>query len=793
MLLNNKLSSQNSILLVALGYLLLLLLLVLSTAFFFSLERNIQQTTEQLQTTRQQQSNLGEMIHGARSRSILLLRMISTNDVFEMDDIQREMDSVALKIITARHALVKNSTGKRNLELLEQLLKVTTRNRKNQDLIYSMMMQEKQDVARKFLVDVTLPVQNDALEILKKFQEKLNLEATRNEQRMHHFLNYNKRLWISISIIFAFSLLIISIFTLKRLRQQDQVQIHFQQQLEDKVEQRTMELRLDSSVLHNIHEAVAVASCAGELIKTNPQFDKLLLEANIQADNAWTILNKILPHLSIDEAQCILIENGFSRYEAELKIAEDQHYYFVDVFCVNDERLEQRYISLLLTDVTELKTTQQHLQKMANFDTVTQLPNRHFFQTHLQQAIDNQAIRKFTLFYIDLDNFKWINDTLGHASGDDFLREIAKLLEHSFIDDDHILVSRLGGDEFAILVENCSDNSLVHIADQILKRCKEINDIHHYSKSVSCSIGVASYPKDGKNQEDLMRRADFAMYKAKEQGKNQYCFFSDEMDQRIHYLYEMEKNLQSAIEEKQLFMHFQPQFNLKSGQLTGAEALVRWQHQGQFISPAEFIPLAEKFALIQAVGSFVMRTSLEQLAQWQARGEQLPKMAINVSSAQISLQNFTQEIESILAETQILPTQLDIEITETVLMENLKQQRGALQTLQIKGVEISIDDFGTGYSSLAYIKHLSVDRIKIDQSFIHDLGQNEESDSIVLAIITMGHSLGLKVLAEGIETAEQLKLLREMGCDEGQGYLLGRPVAATAFSFNTLNIETLAQ
>jgi diguanylate cyclase (GGDEF)-like protein len=460
-----------------------------------------------------------------------------------MDEIQRKMDTEAFKITMARQALEKTLTGKNYLALLDQLFAIATRNQVNQDLVYDIMLQDKPAVAREFLMNVIIPVQDNALAKLKTFQEKLHLKATQNQQRMHYYLKQNKILWTTISIIFAFSLLIISVFTLKRLRQQDQIQVKFQQQLEDKVEHRSMELHLDSSVLHNIHEAVAVANCAGEFIKTNPQFDKFLIEANIQADNAWAILNEIIPHLSIDETQCILLDQGFSRYEAEINIQNRQHHYFVDVFCVDDEHLNQRYISLLLTDVTELKNTQQHLQKMANFDTVTQLPNRHFFQTHLQQAIDNQAVRKFTLFYIDLDNFKWINDTLGHASGDNFLREIAKLLEQTFINDDQILVSRLGGDEFAILVENGSDDSLGHIADQILKSCKEINDINHYSKTVGCSIGVASYPKDGKSQEDLMRHADFAMYKAKEQGKNQYCFFSDEMDQRIHYLYDMEQNL----------------------------------------------------------------------------------------------------------------------------------------------------------------------------------------------------------------------------------------------------------
>jgi diguanylate cyclase (GGDEF)-like protein len=446
-----------------------------------------------------------------------------------------------------------------------------------------------------------------------------------------------------------------------------------------------------------------------------------------------------------------------------------------------------------LTDVTELKTTQLHLEQLANFDPVTQIPNRHYFQTHLNQCIENQAIRQFNLFYIDLDNFKWINDTLGHVAGDRFLHQIAKLFEQTFIEDARVLVSRLGGDEFAILVENCDENCLVHMADQILKCCVQANQLNHYSKPIGCSVGVASYPKDGLTPEALMRHADFAMYKAKEQGKNQYCFFSEEMNQRIHYLYNMEHKLQLAIENKQFRMHFQPQYDLQNGELTGAEALIRWQHQGQDISPAEFIPLAEKFGLIASIGDFVMRASIQQLAQWKAAGLDLPKIAINVSSAQFRLKDFAHDIESIIEASDIAFNQIDIEITETVLMENLKQQQSALSLLQDKGLEISIDDFGTGYSSLAYIKHLSVDRIKIDRSFVRDLGQNEESDSIVLAIITMGQSLGLKVLAEGIETPHQLHILREMGCDEGQGFLLGYPQSPTDFEFLALNMPLLSK
>jgi len=254
----------------------------------------------------------------------------------------------------------------------------------------------------------------------------------------------------------------------------------------------------------------------------------------------------------------------------------------------------------------------------------------------------------------------------------------------------------------------------------------------------------------------------------------------------------MERDLKLALENQALFLHYQPQYNLQTGTLTGAEALIRWQNNKQMISPAEFIPLAERFGLIHAIGDFVMEAAIHQLSQWQTPTQTLPRMAINISSAQLNISNFASTVSEQLQQSNILPQQLDFEITETVLMENVTYQKNVLETLQKQGIEISIDDFGTGYSSLAYIKHLSVDRIKIDQSFIQDLGLNQESDSIVSAIITMGHNLGLKVLAEGIETPQQLAILRQLGCDEGQGYYLGRPKPHQNFVFLSLNIEQLA-
>ncbi len=793
MFFKNKLSDQNSVRIVAFGYALLLILIILSSFLFLFLERSIQQTSEQLKINREQQTEVTTMVRGARDRSVLLLRMVASSDVFLMDDIQREMDRVALSVVNARLNLINTiQEQSSSQDWLDKLYTITTQNRMNQDRIYDMMLAGNVEQARQFLVDVTLPVQEEALEILTFFQARFQEKAHQTEIKLHSFLHLNKLLWISIAAVFMISLIIISLFTMKRLRQFGYAQRAFRQQLEKEVDKRTQEIDLDSNVLHNIHEAIAIASCEGNLIKTNQRFNDFIQSAGINSNNAWDIVGKVLPHLTTESVQAILKKEGFSRSEGVVMVNHQKQHYFVDVFCVEGQKSDKRYISLLLTDVTELKTTQQHLEYLANYDPITKIPNRHYFQTYLQESIDDPTVHQLNLFYIDLDNFKWINDTLGHIVGDQLLRQAAKQFEQAFEDQENVFVSRLGGDEFAVIVKGCDDSCLTQIADSILDCCTKIDRLNKYSKSVSCSIGVASYPKDGETPEELMRHADFAMYKAKEQGKSQYCFFSEEMKQRLHYLYDMEHNLKTALSHQQLSMHFQPQFNLRTGQLTGAEALIRWQHEGTSISPALFIPLAEKFGLIESIGQFVIQSSIQQLIDWQTQGFNLPKMAINISAVQFRLKNFSHDLESIIESSEINFNQIDIEITETVLMENLNQQRTALNLLQNKGLEVSIDDFGTGYSSLAYIKHLSVDRIKIDRSFIQDLGQSEESDSIVFAIITMGHSLGLKVLAEGIETPQQLSILCEMGCDEGQGYLLGYPSKPEEFSFEPINVNRLS-
>jgi diguanylate cyclase (GGDEF)-like protein len=595
-----------------------------------------------------------------------------------------------------------------------------------------------------------------------------------------------KKYWGIGLISFLLLLLVTARLTYIRLRKAQTIQQEFQQKLSEQVTQRTQELELDSGILHNINEAIVIANSEGNIIKTNQPFEKLIDTKSTRAQlSIWHILAQTFYGFNSDKTVNLMLKQNQIRQEVLLKSDEEQHY-LIDIFTMKNANSESSHTGFLLTNISHFKSAQNELEALANYDNVTGLANRHLFQTTLQSWIKEQ--QDFAVLFIDLDNFKWINDTQGHAEGDRVLEQVAQLLTRLIPDQTHNLVARLGGDEFALLCRGLGELQIASLANQIIGGVKDLYQIINPSKTLGCSIGIAHYPKDGQNREDIMTHADYAMYKAKEQGKNRYCLFSDEMNEQIHYLYDSEIRLHRALEKQEFFLVYQLQYRLDTLAVSGAEALIRWQAEDRLVSPAEFIPLAEKFGLIQSVGRFVLNAALAQIVTWNKQTSPLPRVSINVSTAQLNGDGFVAEVEQQLEHYQIDPHQLELEITESLLMDHLSEDNKALHTLQHKGLEIAIDDFGTGYSSLAYIKHLNVDRIKIDQSFVRDLEYNAESFSIVKTIINMGHSLGLKVIAEGIETREQLNILRELGCDEGQGYLLAKPQKPEELSFGTLKL-----
>lgn len=780
-------STKNTTFYVALGYALIFLVAISSSVIAYTLEKRIQQSTIQLNNHHIQKSLVENLYQAARDRSVILLKMVTTEDLFDLDALQTAFFDQEQAIRNAFATYQRLDTSMQEQQLLQQLAEITTLNRELQNQVVELVMSQQNHLALDTLVDITLPVQEQAIAMFQQLYATKNQLVQQAQQAVNNDIRAIKRLWVFTLVSLFIVLSLVSFISLKKLRRAQSIQSNFKNTLEDEVRQRTKEIVLDSAILQNIHESIAITTEKGEIVKTNLKFSTLLAEHDLEETfYIWSLLNQLFVNVDDEKLFAEVVQQGYARQEGALRHEEDRHF-LIDVYQIEDIRLDSVYLSFLFTDITHLKQTQNELETLANYDLITQLPNRHLFQHTLKSWIKDDKINSFALFFLDLDNFKWVNDTQGHAAGDQALQQVAHLLQTHTANKGSTMVARLGGDEFAIICQQIDELELAKFANDLIDGIKQQYQPVNPSQTLGCSIGIAIYPKDGLTQEDLMRHADFAMYKAKEQGKNGYCLFSSKMNEHIHYLYESEINLHQALKNNEFFLVYQPQYRLDTLELVGAEALLRWQMADRLVPPDEFIPLAEKFGLIQALGGFVLDSALNQVLQWQQQNKHLQRIAINVSSAQLNGQGFPQLVKYKLEQYKLLPEQLDLEITESLLMDHRNEDNNELYELQQRGLEISLDDFGTGYSSLAYIKHLNVDRIKIDRSFIRDLDYNAESYSIVAAIITMGKSLGLKVLAEGIETEHQLSLLRELGCDEGQGYLFSRPVTADAFPFDKLN------
>jgi diguanylate cyclase (GGDEF)-like protein/PAS domain S-box-containing protein len=433
-----------------------------------------------------------------------------------------------------------------------------------------------------------------------------------------------------------------------------------------------------------------------------------------------------------------------------------------------------------IEDITERRALEDQLHHQAHFDSLTGLPNRVVFFDRLGQAMSHarRDSHHVALLFIDIDNFKIVNDTMGHAVGDKLLIQTGRRLQQSVRSED--TVARLGGDEFAIILPRVHEPEHASlIAQKALTALAQPLTIEGQQVSIAGSIGVAISSADGMDPQTLVKNADRAMFRAKDAGKNGYAFYTAAMNQRAAEQRELERLLARALEGKQFSLHFQAKASIRSGELTGCEALLRWSGPAQSgTGPAQFVPVLERSGLIIPVGEWVLRTACRQLADWKREGLTPLPIAINVSAKQFNQRNLVEVVEDALRDNEIDSSLLEIELTESTAMQNAEDTIKCLHRLKELGVKIAIDDFGTGHSSLSYLTRLPVDVLKIDRSFVTGLPDNRNDASIAKAIITMAHSLFLKVIAEGVEDERQLEFLSDNECDEVQGYLLSRPVAA---------------
>jgi len=436
-----------------------------------------------------------------------------------------------------------------------------------------------------------------------------------------------------------------------------------------------------------------------------------------------------------------------------------------------------------LRHAIERKRAELRLSRLAHFDTLTGLANRNLFQNRLARAIARAARKDGTvaLMFIDLDRFKAVNDTLGHGAGDALLVHVAERLRSCVREADTI--ARLGGDEFTVIVEHLgSVDAVAVVAQKILNAMTRPFRLEGREVYVTPSIGITLYPHDDRRIDELLKNADSAMYKAKEQGRNNYQFYRADMHRRSLERFDLENKLRMAVERREFVLHYQPKVDVGSGRIVGVEALVRWQHGAGLVSPAKFIPIAEETGLIVPVGEWVLREAAAQLRRWLDAGHPPLTMAVNLSPRQFRQLNLSTIVAEVVDGARLDPAWLELEITETLLMEDTQTSSATLAALKQRGVKISVDDFGTGYSSLNYLKRFPIDTLKIDQSFVRDITSDADDAAIASAIIALAHSLRLEVVAEGVETEGQLAFLREHGCDLAQGYLFSRPLPAAGLS-----------
>ena len=465
---------------------------------------------------------------------------------------------------------------------------------------------------------------------------------------------------------------------------------------------------------------------------------------------------------------------------AEAQVASDDHILM----------LQQASAHLVTAGIEAHKLTEQvqsakvQLEHLVHHDVLTDLPNRTLLQDRLGQAIElaRRQDRQLAVMFMDLDQFKHINDSLGHAVGDQLLQSVAERLMGCVRHLDTI--SRQGGDEFVLLlpyIEHAEDAAFT--AQKILVALAQPHRIDENTIHIGASIGISIYPDDGQDAETLIKCADSAMYHAKENGRNNYQFFEQGMNVRAVERQFIEGGLRRALELQEFVLHYQPKINLHNGAIVGVEALIRWRHpQRGLLSPVQFVPIAEDCGLILPIGRWVLREACRQARAWQDAGLPPITVAINTSAAEFRADDFLDNLRATLEASRLEPRFLELELTESVLMRDAEATGSVLHALADLGIKLAVDDFGTGYSSLSYLRRFPIDTLKIDQSFVSRMTHNPDDAAVVGAVISMAKSLRLRVIAEGVETAEQAAFLQTQHCDEGQGYLFGRPVAAEALA-----------
>lgn len=540
-------------------------------------------------------------------------------------------------------------------------------------------------------------------------------------------------------------------------------------------------LRLVASVYENAAEGVMILNKDGIVMDVNSAFEKILgfkksdvtgcrpemFSSEKKHRSSYSNVWDGLKHFKQWQGEIWTYHKDNSRRPSWLTIS-----------CVYDGEELTHYVGLM-TDISQIKQSEQMLYQLAHHDTLTGLPNRLLLNERLEQAMKHAQRREryVAVVFVDLDNFKFVNDGMGHASGDLLLKQVAEMLSETVRAED--TVARIGGDEFLLVLGDIGNpDNVAYVVEKLLKKINSKITLGGQDVRVSASMGVAVYPTDGEDKSTLIRNADAAMYRAKSSGKMNFQFYTEELTKNAIERMSLEADLHDAIRKKQLEVHYQPQINTECRGKISVEALLRWRHPKLgYIPPDKFIPLAEEIGLIEEIGTWILKVACQQMKSWLDSELGITAVAVNVSSRQLLKGNFPEIVSNALAQANLEARHLELEVTESMLLEEPQFAVQQLNHLKALGASIAIDDFGTGYSSLSYLKQLPIDKLKIDRTFINDIGTNEEGSAITEVIIAMADRLNLKVIAEGVETLEQESFLVNNGCDNMQGYYYCRPLA----------------
>jgi diguanylate cyclase (GGDEF)-like protein/PAS domain S-box-containing protein len=550
--------------------------------------------------------------------------------------------------------------------------------------------------------------------------------------------------------------------------------------------------RIAETVFHNVTEGVMITDPETRIIAINPAFSAI---TGYTAEEIIGHTPSILSSGRHDKAfyhrmwETIELTGQWQGEIWNKRKNQDIYPQWLTISVVRDA--EDRLLNYIATisDITERKQIEDRLRNLAHYDMLTGLSNRKLFNIRLNEAINRtrQNNTGLTLLFIDLDRFKIINDSLGHDAGDELLRQVAVRLKQSVRESD--VTARLGGDEFTVILENITESQkALIVAQKIIHILSKPINLQRHQIFITPSIGIAFYPSDATEIQELLKNAYQAMYTAKREGRNTFKFYSPGMNATALERFTLETQLRLALEKNQFVLNYQPQIDLQTGSVIGVEALIRWNHpELGLVPPDQFIPVLEETNLIQPVGEWVLRTGCRQLREWHRLGLYPLRMAINISVRQYRLDHLVPLLDSIIAETQVDPTCLELEITESIMIENLDATLQIFEAFRKRGIRISIDDFGTGYSSLSYLQRLPIDALKIDRSFIQNIHTSASDMAITRAIISLAHSLGIKVIAEGIENPRHLHVLKEERCEEGQGHFINPAMSAMALTDWLLN------